>query len=362
MKNNVKRGIVGLLLVCFVLTDSCSVFARETIHSIAPDENQEDYDRIASEEAVNYIMLTQGCVEDEVYVSNGFEVLGESDLKIYFVFVDNECLGELCVFDVNGELMSSYVELESSSISVLYENDIPFCLVNFEDTLYAYSVSLGECFVVVGQGDDNQEKVLEKTYSTVSALEESQIELELLEISTKQKAEISATSANYYTLSVPIVQNSKVSGEGICWCASIASIGAYRTGTTAMTAKSLYNILDGKYDGTPIGDEEWEGYAFDYFDISYTHISTGLEYSYVVKALKWDRPIMASITSSNEECCHAIVICGYSTTTTDGYYYYQIMDPNVTNSYVTVKINSSSSTFGYTYGSCVYTKWRWTFY
>lgn len=94
--------------------------------------------------------------------------------------------------------------------------------------------------------------------------------------------------------------------------------------------------------------------SFKLYNLSYTHIDSGANFNQVKSAILSDKPIYASLSTSDSKTKHAVVIAGFES----GYgnYYYRLMDPNK-RSLALVQLSSSSATsFSYAPGSNTYTK------
>lgn len=318
--------------------------------------SEEEFEEYAEEEIKNYIKLNQDDITDgDCYLSNGYEIYYDNDPnnRAYFLFCENICIGEMIITYVDGEFASSFLPEELDTVSEAYRTGDEFRLISYDETLFMERENA--LYSVCGKLEDvYKEEPL--ACQVIMEEEEDCRELALEKVTLEETAEQSSTAStlSFYSMDVPIVKNRDVAG-GLCWCASISSIGAYRTSTVFIPALGLYNRLDSKYSGTPSGIPLWEKRAIDIYDISYVYADSGLTYTMVVSMLKYGRPVYAVV--SREVAAHSIVICGYSTNADlNGAYYYKIMDPNY-DVYIQTKINSSASKWTYAPGNRTYTTW-----
>lgn len=299
-------------------------------------------------------------MRNDMYLTQGFQINNDSDPNnlAYFLFCGNNCMGELIVTTVNQSFASSFLPLEMPNISDAYINNQSITLILDEDALLLFSEGTYSTLT--------EEITLANETQNYSNITSSYAPSKIFLTPILYNAVIapydygSSLTSSYGSLEVPNVSNaySPDTDEGICWEASIASIGAYRTNTTAKTAVGLYNSLKSIYGGIPIGNTTWEGRAFSYYNLNYTYQSSGSTYETTKSRINNNRPIMASITNGTKS--HAVVICGYQSAQ-GGYYYYQLMDPNV-SSYVIIQIPFNSTNFTYASNSGTYTTWRYQFY
>ncbi|MBR1759545.1 MAG: hypothetical protein IJ744_12650 [Lachnospiraceae bacterium] len=283
--------------------------------------------------------------------------------RILFLFDGDECIGAiLCTF-IDGEFASSFIEKRYEVIKDSYQNEEEFMLISVEHSLIFASPV--RTMVLEGTEVLNETKIeltaMQMLHSKSTVLQKCVVSplnyTNQNEASDSYVSYGSTITATYGLLDVPHVSNGlSPNGEGLCWCASISSIAAFRKGTIPISALELYNNLNVNYPGTPTGNATWEKRGFSFYSLSYTYYGSGTTYSGVTGILSQYRPIFASLTTSNGSLGHAVVICGYQHPS-GGNYYYTLMDPNVTSK-VTVIVSSSSTNFTYVTSSTTYTKWR----
>lgn len=305
---------------------------------------------------------------DTVCYSQGYEILNDNDPynKLYFLFVNNECKGDLVVTYANGEFASSFCTKEIPEITDALEENSAFSLCSYEDTLLLCSSEDIKPISGVMCGEDLPYNTSEElstscgyTNNCAAISISDPIDVDISETRASTNLYGSTLTSTYGILRVPLVDNENdENGNGLCWCASVASIAAYRLQRAAQGARELYDILEEQNLITPSGNPTFIKLAFEHYGLSYNYYETGLNYDQVVVALNSQRPIYASLT--NGTTSHAVVICGYQNVQ-GGYRYYTLMDPNRT-SFVTVLVSSTSTDFTYAAGRVTYTDWRRTFY
>lgn len=175
---------------------------------------------------------------------------------------------------------------------------------------------------------------------------------------SSQRTSYGLTSTSTYgLLEVPIVANghSPDDGDGICWAASVASIGAYRTNSAPLSAVGMYNAVKRQFGRTPTGILLDARHGFEYFGLDYLYsLFQGKTYDVVKRIIRdLGKPIYAGLSRTGGG--HAVVICGYQEAQ-GGYHFYTLMDCNKSN-YVTVSVSTNSTNFTYAAGTYTYTKW-----
>lgn len=359
MKKISKKIISGFMALVTVI----SMFQPLYVSAV---ENTA-YDAYANEMACEYAEMTSLYSGEQISLSQGYEIYNDSNdnNRIYFVFNGNECVGELIVTYNNNEFWSNYMQNEIEDITTALSNEVPFYVCAVDKSLLFCTENQALVFdgpeVASGYSVNRMSST---SYNVNDVFEMEKLELKEIEVNENVMynrttyAYGNTSTAEYGKLEVPVVKNSTVDGVGICWAATVSSIAAYRTGDTALSAKTLYDNLDDKYLGSPTGNVTWVKRAFSYYGLDYTYKASGTNYAGVKACIQDERPIYASITDG--EVGHAVVICGYQSAQ-GGYYYYEIMDPN-RSSTVLVKVSSTSTNFTYTHGAYTYTTWRRRFY
>lgn len=89
-------------------------------------------------------------------------------------------------------------------------------------------------------------------------------------------------SVSSLLLDVPVVRNdiSPDTGEGLCWAACVAAIGAYETETKALTALEMYNWVDDEvnvlFNPHPVGIPQFVVPALGLFGLDYKYNTGGM--------------------------------------------------------------------------------------
>ena len=96
--------------------------------------------------------------------------------------------------------------------------------------------------------------------------------------------------------------------------------------------------------------------SFKLYNLSYTHIDSGANFNQVKSAILSDKPIYASLSTSDSKTKHAVVIAGFES----GYgnYYYRLMDPNKSSLALVELPSSKATSFTYTQGNYTNNVWK----
>lgn len=285
-------------------------------------------------------------------ISNPYKISNNTSLpyRVYFVFRGKECIGELDVAYVNGEYSSVYYNKKIPGVTDAYINKTPL------------SVTLdGNAFKYVSE---DQQAAFSASGNT--ELKKASALLVLSDINQSQLASVnSVQSPLVNTIYVPIVSNTTetVSGKGLCWAASAASIIGYETGTT-LSAMNVYNKMKSRFSLPSCGYFEGSDIekAFEAYSVGFDYSAYGMTYNDVKIEIRRGNPIYAGLGNWIEEDAHAVVLCGYMELD-DGSNYYTLMDPNK-ESYVTSEaVNSTTIQLPYIAtdrngeASVVYSRW-----
>ena len=353
-----KRWLSRLLSV--LVTFIC--FASQGSVAYATDNN------LNNESYENYIMsvlpyyLTRIKKDDtNYYVSDGFDIHMDSDQnnKIYLVFEETECIGEIIVSTINGEFSSSFMQEQKGMLTKLYERkaSLSFCIPDSR-TLVLYD---GAEMSVLGTNTD-EDSYTELEVETISSCPREHICLHPVSIDdTIGRSYGSYFGSGVGMLYVPIVGNAPNynTGEWLYWAASSGSIVSYRNAITpALDPYAVYYAI--YYEGITNPSGIHVGNVFQHYNVSYIYIASGTNYNTVASIIASNRPIYAAISDSTGANNHAVVICGYQSAQ-GGYYFYTLMDPNNT-SYVTVSVSYNSNSFNYPSNSGTYTNWQKRYY
>ena len=355
--------IILILLLCppiavygLEVTSPCDVYALE-------EQNEYAY-AIANE----YLSIYAPESEDAHYfISQGFPIQNAVDenVRIYFIFEQRQCVGELTTTFVDGNFYSSYTHIDNPLITeALSSNQALILIRDGENLLYSCENQL---YSHIDLTDDSTTHNLSINYEEIS-FDNSGAELLKVEVllNTPEKTgnmiPYSTVANERKVLPVSIVRNSTVNERGLCWAATVSSMIAYRNGTAPLTARQIYDVMDGKYpsDGAP--DSDYVGLALQHYSVDYQYLLNGRNFTQVRSSIIQNRPLYAGIYPSfTTYSGHAVLICGYEISVA-GTYFYHLMDPNKT-SIVTVQIDPSSSDFTYVASSSnTYVDWRQVYY
>lgn len=338
-----------------------------------PSQKYEEYVSAMKEQYLNVVAFNTDVDRNACAVySQGYEILNDDDPynRIYFLFVNDLCIGELTVTYENKEFASSFLPEELPEVSQAFKDQKEFALYSYKNTL----VYCDNNNAITLYGENKGERLLQSEFNELKnskdysnkkyvIIQDSQsytipvsTNIETMEADVGTQAFGSTLTANYGMLDVPYVANSlDPDGDGVCWCAAISSIAAFRTQTNPLPSRTLYNRINSNYPGTPKGNEIYIPFGFEYYGLTHHYYSYGAKFDTVASIIRQRLPIYAGIASRNS--AHAVVICGYQSAA-GGYYYYTIMDPNYSSK---ITISVSSTAVDFTYASpdgTTYTSWK----
>lgn len=309
-------------------------------------------------------------MEKEYYLSQAYFIQQDSECnrKIYFVFCEGKCVGELLV---NDQMQScAFFQMNCEDVTWFYANNIDILIFSTdEDHIYATGKDIGYVSCLYGICEENIEFKDETECALTIVIHPINVDC------TSGSGDDRSVIDESYCLNVPKHGNPQApdTGYGMCWVSCVLSIMDYVLGTTGYTPMTLYAYLESVYPptayqfgvypptvyGYPSGTETWITRLFTILGYSPTHAETGLTFNTVKSVINLGKPIYAGLHNSTSG--HAVVICGYSLFSQAGvtfYYYYTLQDPNVPVGYVTVSVPGSGTNF--TYGS--YTTWTRYYY
>lgn len=348
MAHNMIRKVLSISLA--VLLMFCCV---SPVASLATEEDP--LQQYINEWMTYYLLAQDLDIENNVYhLSQGIPILNgdDSDKRAYFLFSGDACIGELIVTKIEDRFVSSFSYGEISEVSVAYRSNTPVCLyVNKQAT---YLCTPNQLIHLYGL-----ENASAATLSEGMGTQDLPLEcLTLSPLSLQLPLATQRSSSNFdeLILDVPIVPNdtSPATGDGLCWAASIASIGSYKTNVTPYTALQIYNLVRSHYGTEPTGTKKYILGGFDILGLNYEYSPGGLEFSDVKLFIQRNSPIYASIRDANGNNAHGVVICGYSAY--NGATLVRLMDPN--KDFITYgSFYSDETTFTYAVSGTTYTDW-----
>ena len=356
MKPKQLRKLLSSILIVLLLFSNISpVIAVESQNSEPPTNALQEY----LDQCLPYYLLGQGLdpTDDSYSLSQGLEIANSSDpnKRVYYLFCDDVCMGELIVTLNGTEYVSSFMYGPLPAVTAAYRSGAPVSLYIEGDSCYLWTPD------GTTQMSGPKTSISSTVSTTSTSLNLSPTALTTTSLSLTLPAQVYGTSVGERRqLNVPYVENdtSPDTGDGLCWAACVASIGAYSTNTSPLTAIEMYEwvkdevfVLGYTY---PIGIPEFEVPALELFGLNCYAVTSGLEYSDVVLFMDNDMPISAGIKNSSNTYRHSVVICGYQVLPNTPMIY--LMDPNTENIISTV-IPAGSTSFTYVTSYCTYTEW-----
>ena len=339
------KRLVAIMVVLF------SIINLLESKPICAKENGKEYSEI-TDEVYRYLALLGVDEKSNIYISQPFNynILKNEETNLVFVFVDEECIGELVFSGVN----SSFFQEQCKLITAFYERGEGIAIIA---TGKAVEIQTGTGSYVLWGNKVSQE---------YQSLEETALKpIRLSELKLKDNTDYLSMESESNYLGVPFIANatSPDTNKGLCWLASCLSMVNYRLGNTGYTVLGLYNYLKVLYPpsqyGYPTGTVEFFLRAFDVFFFTAIHYDYGLTFSVTKNMINSNRPVIAVINNADSSSVHAVVVDGYSLYSSTGlnyFYYYRLMDPNC-SSYVYVSVPSTGINLTYNAGYTIYTLW-----
>ena len=327
-----------------------------TVLPVASKAVQEDSLEQYISECMMYYLLGQGLdIQDSTYfISQGVEIINgtDSNKRMHFLFLENECVGELTITEINNEYVSSFMYGDIPAITNAYCSDLPVGVCVIGNATYIYTTNS----LVLLSGSETA------IVNIPEAIINQATYLSLVPVCVDQATAVSAQarSAEQVLLDVPVVSNGlSPSGKGLCWAACIASIGSYKTSVeTAYTALQIYESVRVHCNvpnwEEPVGIPYYVTAGFNMLGLDFDKYNQGLVFSDIKLFIQNDMPIQASIKSEDETYIHDVVICGYNVYNSTTLL--RIMDPNYP--YLqTVYLGYGATDFTYIVGEANYTDW-----
>ena len=300
-------------------------------------------DDYAQEIIKTYIEVSTDASENDIFnLSQAYTVNNDekNDNRIYFLFKNGICIGQLSVAFINNRFTSTFFSYDIPVITTAYKNSTSFSLWSKGESLFF--VSENAINLLNGPSITSNKLVLPTDInSTYSMLNLSSISyLPSNETRVIDELILDVIYRSNYELS---------NGHGICWAACDASIGEYHTGTR-LTAYQLYIYLSDLYNDQPEGNEQWKKRAIRYYGLTPVYQNNGLSLTTTLSRLNEGKPIHAGIERSSASTTHGVVICGYKTVNNSTNYCLKLMDPNVDANIWTepMPYNASAADFVYT--------------
>lgn len=287
---------------------------------------------------------------------------GQNDKILFFVFDNNQAVGQLVVQNYEGKLYSSFNTGNLDIITEAFNNNTPVAFGYYN-----------ECFVMRTESENILLSVTTKDNPLDGLSDNVRLKTSTLNyltpISIDNLSQINSAIAPHTTvydkqLGVNLVSNDSVNGVGICWASCVASKVNYQK-RKSLYAIDVYNKVDSLYSGTPIGNTTWITRAYSAYDVNITTENNSVGASKCYSQLSSGKPLHITITRNGG--AHGVLIAGvYYLDVSSAGGVYTLMDPNVP-SLVSLAVQPSviqnGSGFNYvtSYGY-TYTNWDITRY
>lgn len=266
----------------------------------------------------------------------------ENNLFFFPVIHETQIVGLLDVKKIDSFYKIGYKKGFAKELNNLYNNSPknPYVLVYINDALVAFDK---ENKIIV----EKPKYIIKKYNSKKNLKEECKLNnLDILKEIKKKNIKVKnltnpsnmlgVNDAQIYSiqsnsesknLSVPIVPNQTIDGNGICWAASMASVVNYKKGTS-YTAKDIYdkygNFTDAWYKHVENGYKD-EGLSHAKF------VNNDIGINKLKSEINNDRPVDTYMKILDNSAAHEVVVRGYydfNTSSPTESKYASIMDPN----------------------------------
>lgn len=311
----------------------------------------------------HYVRAQSVEIDGTFYYSNTIDIYDINDIEsgsigeYVFLFDDDEIVGKMQVWQVDGEYASVFDTYITDEIQSSFDGDYDIAFGYFEDDLYSYNEVTGSAFVD-GPGFEecpDYELPLNKSISKAASMD---------------LAAIPAPFAASASVEITHVKNERCDApakHGLCWAACIAMLVNHHTGTS-LSAKDVWRALITDSRPDPISNDETVEEAFEMYEGDFTYFKSPLSASEVLGALMSDRPVYARISghtiATGKKIGHAVVIYAISienATSSSANITYTIDNPNTTTGVhsMLVKANPSEATKAIKYinTKSSYTSW-----
>lgn len=358
-----KKLFSVLACIIILIVTASPAIANEPMNDFA-NAGLESY---ANSIIVDYINIRIDDLQktDIFKLSQGYQIVNNNDAyaKIFFLFRNGKCIGKLIASYLNGEYISSFVPEEIYEITYVFENEISFTVFAGENSLF---IKTSNAIYTLSGNESFQEYLFPNVNNIIkSKIVLSSIPFEIHSNDSDPNINILGV-INPHLLGVPHVDNNidPDRGKGLCWAASISSIGAYTNNDDSpLKAIQLYNNLKSENpNDLPSGNDVWESRAFEFYSIIPKKVTGGLTYSQVTNLIGQYKPIYVAAKNSDGSKNHGMVLCGYHIS--GDYVFYDIMDPNE-NNYVSSAgflTTSTAKQFVYAAGQTTYSIWKYAMY
>ena len=327
MKKTFKRTVsMAMAAVMSVTMAGILPAAEEVTEDVVEYSTIEEYVEYA---IPHYIRAQAVKIDGTFYYSNFIDIFDINDIDsgsigdCVFLFDDDEIIGKMQVWQVDGEYASVFDTYITDEIRSSFEKNYSIALGYFGEDIYSYDEVVGSAFV--------DGPAFEECPNYALPLNES-----ISKAASMDLAAIPAPYAASASVDISHVRNQQcdfADKHWLCWAACIAMMVNYRNGDS-LTTKDVWRAMITSSNPDPEGDIATVKGAFDKYDYSYNVYSKGISASETLGALSLDKPVYIEIngnkTSDGSAVCHAVVICGISidnATSTSANITYTVDDP-----------------------------------
>ncbi|MDE7193265.1 MAG: C39 family peptidase [Oscillospiraceae bacterium] len=316
----------------------------------------------------HYVRAQSVEINGTFYYSNTIDIYDINDIEggsigeCVFLFDDDEIIGKMQVWQVDGEYASVFDTYITDEIQGSFDGDYAIALGYFEDDLYSYDEVVGSTFVD-GAGFEecpDYELPLSESISKAASMD---------------LAAIPAPYAASTSLAVPwvkndICDNTHTEKHWLCWAACVAMMVNY-SDETSLTTKDVWRSVKTSSNPDPDGALANIKSAFDNYDYSYYYQKNAISASEVLGALSNHKPVFIKIdgvSNSGKDVYHAIVICGISidnASSSSANITYTVNDPTSGKNLsflVTANPTNVVTAISYKPSGYKYNEWRYTIY
>lgn len=332
--------------------------AEEGIENVIEYSTFEEYVEYA---IPHYIRAQSVEVDGTFYYSNPIDIYDINDIDggsigdCVFLFDDDEIIGKMQVWQVDGEYASVFDTYITDEIRSSFEKNYSIALGYFGEDIYSYDEVVGSAFV--------DGPAFEECPNYVLPLNEF-----ISKAASMDLAAIPAPCAASASVDVTHVENEKCPyGHGLCWAACMAMMVNKRNGKS-LSALDVWTDMKTSGNSDPVGDVSIISRTFNN-KYNYDHVlfvNQSISASEALGALSSNKPIYIAVSGDNT--AHSLVICGITinnSSSTSAVITYTVDDPNKTRLQSFTVVGSPTkviSSIAYFSDGSVYNKWTDTIY
>ncbi len=310
MKKTFKRtmGMAMAAVMSVTMAGVMPAAAEESTENIMEYSTFEEYVEYA---IPHYIRAQSVEVDGAFYYSNPIEIYDINDIEggsignCVFLFDDDEIIGKMQVWEIDGEYASVFDTYITDEIRGSFEDNYAIALGYFGEDIYSYDEVVGIALLDGVEFEECPDYELPLNGSISKA-------------ASMNLAAIPAPYAASASVNITHVRNQQcdyADKHWLCRAACVAMMVNYRNGDS-LTTKDVWRAMKTSSNPDPEDDIATVKGAFDKYDYSYNVYSKSISASEVLGALSLDKPVYIEIngnkTSDGSAVCHAVVICGIS--------------------------------------------------